>query len=159
MTKPHPTTPELKAGNTWERLEDFVREHVQQFIQALLEEEVTELLGRAKSARREAVDVAPGYRNGYGKPRQLTLTTHHYTHLVQQHCSVLILLGFSIVGRFSAPLKKLTVINCLVTVCKTQRPPSRAAAQTRLFRVIPNRKLAAVTSTAWLGPASRASLS
>jgi len=47
-------------------------------------------------------------------------TAHHYTHLVQQHCSVLFLPGFSIVGRFSAPLKKLTVINCLVTVCKTQ---------------------------------------
>jgi putative transposase len=66
------TTPE-KASSTWERLEDFVREHVQQFIQALLEE-VTELLGRTKSARREAVDASPGYRNGYGKPRRLTLT-------------------------------------------------------------------------------------
>jgi len=60
---------------TWERLEEFVRAHVQCFIQALLEEEVTELLGRTKSARREAVDVAPGYRNGYGKPRHLTLTS------------------------------------------------------------------------------------
>src|SRR6476659_5115448 len=69
------TTPELKTSSTWERLEDFVREHVQHFIQALLEEEVTELLGRTKSARREAVDVAPGYRNGYGKPRRLTLTS------------------------------------------------------------------------------------
>src|SRR6185436_1150903 len=59
---------------TWEHLEDFVREHVQQFIQALLEEEVTELLGRTKSVRREAVDAIPGYRNGYGKPRRLTLT-------------------------------------------------------------------------------------
>src|SRR5580765_6994769 len=74
MKKPRLTTPELKASSTWERLEDFVREHVQQFIQALLDEEVTELLGRTKSARREAVDVAPGYRNGYGKPRRLTLT-------------------------------------------------------------------------------------
>jgi transposase-like protein len=52
-----------------------VREHVQQFIQSLLEEEVTELLGRVKSARRDAVDAAPGYRNGYGKPRHLTLTS------------------------------------------------------------------------------------
>jgi len=40
-----------------------------------LEEEVTELLGRTKSARREAVDATPGYRNGYGKPRRLTLTS------------------------------------------------------------------------------------
>jgi putative transposase len=69
-----PTTPEPKAGSTWERLEEFARQHVQCFIQALLEEEVTELLGRTKSARRESVDASPGYRNGYGKPRRLTLT-------------------------------------------------------------------------------------
>ena len=68
------TTPEPKASRMWERLEEFARAHVQHFIQALLEEEVTELLGRTKSVRREAVDVAPGYRNGYGKPRRLTLT-------------------------------------------------------------------------------------
>src|SRR4029450_1910977 len=74
MDKPQPTTPTPKAGRTWDHLEDFVREHVQQFIQALLEEEVTELLGRTKSARKETVDAAPGYRNGYGKPRRLTLT-------------------------------------------------------------------------------------
>jgi putative transposase len=73
--KVKPTTPEPKASSTWEHLEDFVREHVQQFIQALLEEEVTELLGRTKSARQEAVDATPGYRNGYGKPRRLTLTS------------------------------------------------------------------------------------
>src|SRR5215813_12188222 len=75
MDKPQPTTLTPKASRTWEQLEDFVRAHVQQFIQALLEEEVTELLGRTKSARREAVDAAPGYRNGYGKPRRLTLTS------------------------------------------------------------------------------------
>jgi hypothetical protein len=57
MEKTRPTTPELKTSRTWERLEDFVREHVQQFIQDLLEEEVTELLGRTKSTRREAVDA------------------------------------------------------------------------------------------------------
>ena len=68
------TTPSPQESSTWERLEDFVREHVQRFIQALLEEEVTELLGRTKSARREGVDAEPGYRNGYGKPRRLTLT-------------------------------------------------------------------------------------
>src|SRR5262245_16541499 len=75
MKKLQPTTPAPKASSTWERLEDFVREHVQRFIQALLEEEVTELLGRRKSARREGVDPTPGYRNGYGKPRRLTLTS------------------------------------------------------------------------------------
>jgi putative transposase len=45
------TTTEPKAGSTWERLEEFAREQVQRFIQALLEEEVTELLGRTKSTR------------------------------------------------------------------------------------------------------------
>jgi transposase-like protein len=46
---------------------------VQQLIQELLEAEVTELLGRSKSQRREAVDARPGYRNGHGEARQLTL--------------------------------------------------------------------------------------
>lgn len=55
-------------------MEAFVRAHVQQFIQALLEEEVTALIGRPKSARRPAVDAPTGYRNGYGKARRLALT-------------------------------------------------------------------------------------
>ena len=40
------------SSATWETLETFARTHVQGFIQQLLEDEVTELLGRAKSARR-----------------------------------------------------------------------------------------------------------
>jgi putative transposase len=51
-----------------ERLEALVREHVQRLIQALLEEEVTVLLGRPKSVRLVAVDAPSGVRNGYGKP-------------------------------------------------------------------------------------------
>jgi len=43
-------------------------------LQELLEAEMDELLGRAKSERRKAVDAPPGYRNGYGKPRRLTLS-------------------------------------------------------------------------------------
>jgi putative transposase len=62
------------SSQVWERLEVFVREQLQQFIQALLAEEVTALLGRPKSARRAAVDASKGLRNGYGKPRRLTLT-------------------------------------------------------------------------------------
>ena len=58
----------------WDRWEAFVREQVQRFIQALLEEEVTALLGRPKSARRAAVDAPSGMRNGHGKPRRFTLT-------------------------------------------------------------------------------------
>ena len=46
---------------------------MQGLIQELLEEEVTELLGRGKSERRAAVDASAGYRNGYGEPRRLTL--------------------------------------------------------------------------------------
>jgi transposase-like protein len=55
----------------WESLEQFAREKVQEFIQALLEEEVTALLGRARSRRRLEGEARPGYRNGYGKPRRL----------------------------------------------------------------------------------------
>jgi putative transposase len=64
--------PESRVG--WESLESFVRSEAQKWIQRLLEEEVTETLGRLKSQRRGQVDGAAGYRNGYGKPRQLTLS-------------------------------------------------------------------------------------
>jgi len=57
----------------WDNLEEWVRRKVQEFIQSLLEEEITELLGRQKSERRWAVDSLPVYRNGFGKPRRLTL--------------------------------------------------------------------------------------
>ena len=59
----------------WEGLEGVVREKAQEFIQQILEEEVTELLGREKSERKAAVDAAPGYRNGYGKARQLSMSS------------------------------------------------------------------------------------
>jgi len=57
----------------WDNLEEWVRKKVQDFIQSILEEEVTELLGRQKSVRRQAVDSPPVYRNGHGKARHLTL--------------------------------------------------------------------------------------
>ena len=59
----------------WESLEGAVREKAQEFIQQILEEEVTELLGREKSERKAAVDAAPGYRNGYGKARRLAMSS------------------------------------------------------------------------------------
>lgn len=59
---------------TWDHLEEWVRGKVQELIQTILEEEVTELLGRSRSERREQVDSPPGYRNGYGKERNLTLS-------------------------------------------------------------------------------------
>jgi putative transposase len=65
-------SPESRA--CWENLESWVREQVQVWLQELLEQEVTELLGRVRHQRRSAVDSQPGYRNGYGKPRKLTLS-------------------------------------------------------------------------------------
>lgn len=61
------------SSATWETLETFARAQVQDFIQQLLEDEVTELLGRPKSARRAVVDASTGARNGHGKPRRLAL--------------------------------------------------------------------------------------
>ena len=59
----------------WEMIEGMVREKAQEFIQQIMEEEVTELLGREKSERRRAVDDSEGYRNGYGKPRRLAMSS------------------------------------------------------------------------------------
>jgi transposase-like protein len=63
------------ARTCWTELENLIREQVQTMVQDLLEAEVRELLGRFKSERRAAaVDAPEGYRNGLGKPRQLTTT-------------------------------------------------------------------------------------
>jgi transposase-like protein len=56
-------------------LEAWTRAKIQEAVQAVLEEDVTDLLGRVKSARRAAVDASAGYRNGYGKRRRLALTS------------------------------------------------------------------------------------
>lgn len=56
-------------------METFARSGVQQLLQKLLDEEVTELLGRGRSERRAGVDAEAGYRNGYGKPRKLTMSS------------------------------------------------------------------------------------
>lgn len=64
----------VESRNLWNHLEEFVRAHIQQFVQHLLVEEVTLRLGRAKSERRAAGDALAGYRNGYGRPRKLALT-------------------------------------------------------------------------------------
>jgi putative transposase len=61
------------SSEVWDYLEELVRMKVREFIQALLEDEVTELLMRGKSERRGALDSPPVYRNGHGKGRKLTL--------------------------------------------------------------------------------------
>jgi len=67
------TTERQASRIVWDDLEEWVRSKVQELIQSLLEEEITELLGRRKSDRRQAVDSPPVYRNGHGKARRLTL--------------------------------------------------------------------------------------
>ena len=57
----------------YEVLEDMVRAKVQEFIQDILEEEITEFLARGKSERIRGIDVPAGYRNGYGKTRKFAL--------------------------------------------------------------------------------------
>ena len=55
-------------------LEAFAREKIRQHLQDVLEQEVTEWLGRDKSERKGNPLEEPGYRNGYGKPRRFTLS-------------------------------------------------------------------------------------
>ena len=62
------------SSPTWETLEAFARHSMQQLLQRMLEEEVDGLLARGRYERRGAVDAAVGYRNGFGKPRRLTLS-------------------------------------------------------------------------------------
>lgn len=59
----------------FQELESWVRAKIQVYIQDLLEEEVTSFLGRGKSERLKQLDAESGYRNGYGKPRNLSLTS------------------------------------------------------------------------------------
>ena len=63
------------SSPTWETLEAFARQSMQQLLQRLLEEEVGGLLGRGRYERREAVDPAVGYRNGFGKSRRVSLSS------------------------------------------------------------------------------------
>lgn len=60
------------SSPTWDTLGGWLRAKLQAWVQVLLDEELTELLGRQKSERRAKVDGAPGYRNGHGKPRRLS---------------------------------------------------------------------------------------
>jgi transposase-like protein len=68
------TEPVEASRVAWETLEAFARDGVQRLLQRVLEEEVDQLLGRRRYERRDAVDAAPGYRNGFGKPRRVGLS-------------------------------------------------------------------------------------
>ena len=64
----------IESRPSWEDVEAFARQRIQSWFQRLLEEEVEELLGRARYARRDGTAAPGGYRNGLGKPRRLTLS-------------------------------------------------------------------------------------
>lgn len=60
----------------YEAMDAHARRLIQAWLEQLLEVEVTEFLGRGKSQRQAATEpLRPGYRNGYGKPRHLALTS------------------------------------------------------------------------------------
>ena len=75
--------PGASSRPMWETLEGMVRQKAQEFIQQIMEEEVTELLGREKSERRRAVDGPEGYRNGYGKPRRHKLADSYLIGVIE----------------------------------------------------------------------------
>jgi transposase-like protein len=61
-------------GIYYRELEEFARGKIREHLQDLLEQEVTEWLGREKSERKGNPTEQPGYRNGYGKQRRFTLS-------------------------------------------------------------------------------------
>lgn len=61
------------SSPAWEHLEPWVRQQIQGLLQGVLEEEVTALLGRFRYERQGGVEAPVGYRNGYGKPRRVSL--------------------------------------------------------------------------------------
>jgi putative transposase len=72
----HQNTPDADVSTVgWETLEGHIRTEAQRWVQRLLDEEVTEALGRLRGQRRAAVDGTQGYRNGHGKPRRLALSS------------------------------------------------------------------------------------
>jgi putative transposase len=75
--KDTPMTEKHIEGNESKRifyaeLEEYARDKIREHLQDLLEQEVSEWLGREKSERKLSSLEQPGYRNGYGKPRRFT---------------------------------------------------------------------------------------
>jgi len=64
-------SPAAPARIVFENLEDHARHQVEVMVQDLLEEERDRALGRDEYERKETPGPGGGYRNGYGKPRQL----------------------------------------------------------------------------------------
>ena len=64
------TKDNTQSSACWQDMEEMARRHVEQWLQGLLEDEVTQFVGRARYHHRG--EGERGYRNGYGKPRRLT---------------------------------------------------------------------------------------
>jgi putative transposase len=60
--------------NFYEGLEGFALEKIRGHLQDLLEQEISEWLGRSKSERKVNPGEQAGYRNGYGRPRRFTMS-------------------------------------------------------------------------------------
>ncbi len=60
-------------GIFYSELEEYARGKIREHLQDLLEQEVSEWLGREKSERKLNPLEQPGYRNGYGKTRRFTM--------------------------------------------------------------------------------------
>lgn len=65
---------EAGSKGIYEELEGVARGQIQAFIQGLLEEEITELMGRVKGERKASPEEQEGYRNGYGKRWRFALS-------------------------------------------------------------------------------------
>ena len=57
----------------YEELEEYARGKIRDHLQDLLEQEVSEWLGREKSERKAHRLEQAGYRNGYGKTRRFAM--------------------------------------------------------------------------------------
>jgi putative transposase len=73
MTEKHIVGNEAK-GIFYGELEEYARGKIREHLQDLLEQEVSEWLGREKSERKGNASEQPGYRNGYGKLRRFTMS-------------------------------------------------------------------------------------
>jgi putative transposase len=68
------TKEEERSSIGYGDLERMIRQKARDWIQDILEEEVTAFLGRARHERQQGgIDAVTGYRNGYGKPRKVAL--------------------------------------------------------------------------------------
>lgn len=68
------TNPEESTGEFYDCLEVYARQHLQVWLQDLLEQEVTDVLGRRKHERKMPGEAQTGDRNGHGKPRRFAFS-------------------------------------------------------------------------------------